>query len=380
MNTNGQAPLFDIPNIDEIKVPTTQARHAPGFIYTSPEIYQREKEEIFMKDWLCVGREEEVEKPGDYMTFRIMDEPVLVARGRDGEIGAFSNICLHRGVEIATGNGNRKAFTCPFHGWSYDLKGQLISAPFMKDTENFDTRSCRLPPVKVGTWRGWIFINFDKNAKPLAEYVAPIEKDFGYLGQEKCRLAVKTVNEVDCNWKLVVENLIDFYHLNVVHTSTNGRTFTREAFQFEAREHGGYAARYNSGPSTPSGKPVFGRMPWLADKPDDFSVAGLLSPNFTFFARVDDVHPYITWPISPTRARIIVYTLLPTEYFGEPNFSERVEAYREFQNKVVDEDREMLESMQNAMGSKRYEPGRMSKIEVGVHHVINNYLDRMMGA
>ncbi|MGE0874570.1 MAG: aromatic ring-hydroxylating dioxygenase subunit alpha [Burkholderiales bacterium] len=357
--------------------PVSEARHAPGFIYTSPEVYERERAEIFMRDWLCVGREEEVANAGDYMALRIVGEPLLVARAEDGSVNAFSNICAHRGVEVASGSGNKRAFTCPFHGWTYDHHGRLVGAPHMGTSERFDPASCRLPPVRLTLWKGWIFVNFSDTAPEFSVGVRQLEQDFDFLRQEECALAVKTVSEVDCNWKLVVENLIDLYHVNVVHRGTNGKLFTPDAFRFEARPDGGYVAEYNSGPSTFSRKPVFGKAPWLEDRPDNFSMAGRLAPNFTLFARVDTVHPYVIWPLGVDRARIIVYTLLPKIYFDQPNFAERVEAYRAFQKQVVQEDSAMLESMQNGLCSGRFEPGRMADIECGVQHVVKSYLDRM---
>src|SRR5262249_12042695 len=101
--------------LEETRRPVNSARHVPGFVYTSPEIFALKKEKIFLKDWLCVGRTEEIENPGDYLTLHVLDEPVLLTRGADGTVNAFSNICLHRGVEVATGTGNRRTFTCPFH-------------------------------------------------------------------------------------------------------------------------------------------------------------------------------------------------------------------------------------------------------------------------
>lgn len=370
----------DEPNkrdFSETRQALNKARHLPGDIYTSSALFEKEKENIFLKDWLCIGRAEEIENKGDYMTMRVVDEPVLLVRGENGAVNAFSNICLHRGVEVAAGSGNRRAFTCPFHGWTYNLDGRLVGAPLMGEAENFDPAKCHLSGIRTEVWQGWIFLTFDNNARPLAEHVAPLVRDFGYMRQEDCRLAIKSVNEVNCNWKLVVENLIDFYHVNVVHRSTNGRTFTKDAFKFTPRERGGYVAEYNSGPSTPSGKPVFGRMPWMEGREDNFATAGLLAPNFTYFGRIDDVHPYVTWPLGLNRTRVIVYTLLPKIYFGASDFERKVEAYREFQDRVIAEDQQMLESMQANMSSRRYRPGRMSSIEKGVHHVLNAYLDRM---
>src|SRR5262249_11087882 len=117
----------------------------------------------------------------------------------------------------------------------------------------------------------------------------------------------------------------------------NGRLFTPNAFRFSPRANGGYVAEYNSGPSTFSRKPVFGRAPWLEDKTNEFSTAGFLAPNFTFFARIDTVHPYVTWPLGLDRTRIIVYTLLPKMYFDSPDFAERAEEYRKFQSQVLNE-------------------------------------------
>lgn len=363
------------------RLPASQASHAPGAIYTSDDIYRREKDLIFMKEWLCVGREEELENVGDYVALRVVDEPVLVVRVSPTEIAAMSNMCAHRGVEIAFGKGNKRVFNCPFHGWTYDLERKLMGAPGMREAENFDSSTCRLPPIRVETWCGWIFINFDAQAPALAASLSSFEADFGYLRQQDCRLAVQTVGELNCNWKLIVENLIDFYHLNVVHTTTNGRRFRKEAFKFGAREGGGYVSEYNSGPSTFSGEPVFGPLPWLAgEKTKEFSVSGLLPPNFTLFARIDTIHPYVVWPLGPEKSRIIVYTLLPKVYFDEPDFAERVEAYRECQARVMDEDRAMLESVQSGLHSSRYVPGRMAPIEKGVQQVLSGYLDRLFPA
>lgn len=370
---------IDPERIADTKRPVAHARHLPGVLYTSPEVFEHEKEKIFMQDWLCVGRVEEIENPGDYMAIRVLSEPVLVARDDEGAVKAYANICAHRGVEVAQGSGNLATFTCPYHGWTYGLDGKLIGAPHMKETEAFDAEGCGLPAIACGVWKGWIFITFNENPRPLADHVAPLERDFGYLRQEDCRLAIKTVSELDCNWKLVVENLIDFYHLDVVHSATNGRTFTADAFKFTPRERGGYTATYNSGPSTPSGEPVFGPMPWMTDKPGDFATGGLLTPNFTMFARIDDVHPTITWPIAPDKTRVVVYTLLPKVFFDQPDFEERVKAYQQFQSQIMNEDREMLDSLQNGLGSRRFRPGHMSYIERGVHHILNAYVERALG-
>lgn len=128
-------------------LPVTQASHPNGKIYHDPAVLEREKEAIFGRDWLCVGRAEEIAHPGDYKALRILGQPVLLVRQADGGVAAYSNTCLHRGVEIATGSGNTKEFTCPYHGWLYGLDGRLTGASYMRDSEGFDRKNCQLPSL-----------------------------------------------------------------------------------------------------------------------------------------------------------------------------------------------------------------------------------------
>lgn len=361
-------------------LPVDRASHSPSEIYSSAEILELEREHIFFKDWICCTRVELVEHAGDYVSLDLLGEPFVVARNAAGELHAFSNVCLHRGVAVAPpGAGHRRSFACPFHGWAYDLDGRLIGAPRMDAAECFDRNSRRLPPIRVGEWGGWIFVSFDENAAPLSEHVADLERDFAFMRQGECRLAVSAVNEIDCNWKLVVENVVDLYHVNLVHKTTNGRQFTSEAFRFEPRPNGGYYATFNSGPSTLTGEPVFGRMPWLGELPNHFAATGRLWPNFTFFARIDTVHAVLIWPLAVKRTRVTVHTLVPREFFDAPDFATRALAYRDYQDKVISEDRDVLEKMQRGLGSRLYEPGRMAHIEEGVHHIEAEYLRRLDG-
>ena len=114
--------------LESVKKPVEQARHLPGYLYSDSKLLDLEKQKIFMKDWLCVAREEELEKIGDFMTFDILGEPLLLTRDENGALNALVNMCSHRGVEVADGSGNAKEFSCPYHGWLYDLEGKLIGA------------------------------------------------------------------------------------------------------------------------------------------------------------------------------------------------------------------------------------------------------------
>lgn len=357
-----------------------QASHAPGEIYASPEILRREIDEYFKRAWLYVGRVEELAEPGDYMALRLVGEPVLISRDRDGQLHANYNMCAHRGVEIAYGSGNKKAFSCPYHGWVYGLDGKLKGAAYMEDTQGFDLADCSLPPMKIDVWRGNIFINFDNDAEPLADAMAAIDEEFSFLGWEKCRLGNKIEIDLACNWKFVHENLMDFYHVGVLHAGSFGAGFKFEPDMVETRDGGGLSLFYQAGPPTPGAEPLLGKMPWLEDRDHSFACTSFSAPNLTFFGRIDCIRPMVAWPIDEGHTKVIVYHLFPEEFFDRPDIDETLKIYRDFQILVFEEDRLMIESMQLAMSSSAYVPGRMSTLEKGIHNFLNGYLDRVLPA
>ncbi len=296
-----EIPLSDA-EVAMVRRPIDEASHVPGRLYYSPEIYAIEKQRIFLKDWLCVGRVEEFPNPGDYRTFNILGEPVIVARNEAGVLHALGNVCAHRGVEVATGAGQVKEFMCPYHGWLYDLDGKAVATPYMREAKDFDPRSCRLPPLRLDTWAGWVFICFDPQSEPLTEFVAEFANAFGFLRQEDCVVVDKLIFEVECNWKLIVENLLDTYHAAVVHAGTFGAPIKIDKPSALAGRRlvrrGGCVNFYEAAPHTFSGKPLVGKMPALADRPESFAASGFLAPNMHFFARCENMRPCVHWPLS----------------------------------------------------------------------------------
>ena len=354
-----------------------EARHAPGYVYSSPEFLRAEIDEFFLRDWLYVAREEELEKPGDYMALRLVDQPVLLSRDKDGVLHASYNMCLHRGVEVAEGEGNASMFKCPYHGWTYDTAGNLTGAPHMGQTKDFDLKRCSLKPIRVGTWRRNVFITFNPDAPPLERFVADLERDFGFLGMENCRVGYKIVRELDCNWKLVHENYLDFYHVHVLHARTTGVRFSWKDEDWVKRDNG-ISLFYKASPHTPNGEMLFGKTPWLADREPTFACTGYLRPNFTLFGRVDTARVASAWPLGPNRCRVVIHILFPEEFLARPDFKEKVAVAGEFQERTLGEDVSMLASLQRAMPLKAYTPGPMSYLENPIHHYLNNHVRRVL--
>lgn len=356
-----------------------KARHLPGWLYTSPEVFEREIETIFMKEWLCVGRVEEYEKPGDYHALRIAGEPLLIARDNTGKLNAFRNVCRHRGVEVATGQGNAKSFRCPYHAWVYNLDGKLAGAPHTKEVEGFDFANCSLLPVKLETWGGYIFVNFDPDSASLNDSLdADGVREFAdALHPEETRTSDKYTYEIACNWKFVPENLMDMYHVGVIHKDSFGGHFPVNDFRYRLDKHG-YHATYESYTMAPNGATLFGTMPWLRGKVTErFACTVWIKPSMNIFGRHDLIQPIVTTPIAVDRTQVTVYTQLPKEYFDAPAFEQKNKIYADFIRTVLSEDNAMIESLQNGVKSRSFVPGPTVKLERAIHHCLNYYLDRI---
>lgn len=363
-----------------IRADLLHARHLPGRFYTSPEIFELEIERLFLREWICVGRVEQYQKAGDYRALRIANEPLVVVRDEQGNLNAFANVCAHRGVEVVTGEGNVDRFTCPYHAWVYKLDGTLAGAPYSKDVEGFDWKSCRLPRLRLDTWGGYVFVNFDPDAAELGAFLDDdrIREVAGFLHPERTRLADEYSFEVDCNWKFIPENLMDMYHVGVIHAKSFGAYFPVKNFDYRLTKWG-YHAEYESLTMAPDGARLFETMEWLKEKPEYFAFTFFFRPGFNMFARPDMLQPWITHPISPNKTRVTIYTQYPEGHFSMPAFAQKHDLVKEFIRLVANEDLAMLRSLQNGVGSRAFVPGPTVKLEKAIHHMLNRYLDRMFG-
>src|SRR5688572_31162029 len=138
------------------RLPLAQASALPARCYTDPELYTREVEAIFRREWLCIGREDQLPRPGDYRSFELMGDALLAVRGDDGAIRVLSRVCRHRSMPVVEGAGNRRSFQCPCHLSTYALDGRLLGAPGMQRAEGFDRAQSALPPLPVELRRGWL--------------------------------------------------------------------------------------------------------------------------------------------------------------------------------------------------------------------------------
>ena len=200
-------------------LPEEEARCLPGRLYTDPDYYRYEVETFLSHEWHCLGRADEVPRLGDYFTTRLLDEPLLVVRGDDGDVRVLSNLCRHRGMPLAEGAGSTRRFVCSYHAWSYDRSGQLVSAPRMRD-KGVTGETCRLPAFRSEVWNGFVYANLDDKAEPLAPRLTRLEQLLTNYRTADMRMVRSFEEEWRTNWKCLVENFMEGYHLSVVHPET----------------------------------------------------------------------------------------------------------------------------------------------------------------
>ena len=205
----------------------------PPAVYTSDEFFPFEMNAVFEREWVCVGRVDQVAEPGDFFTVTVLGEPLIVARNFEGEVHVMSSVCQHRAMCITAPaerppaewlelppetKGNTRTFQCPYHWWIYDINGRLLGAPEMHKTPGFERSQVSLPKVRTEVWMGFIFINLGGEAEPLAPRLKGLE-DFlaNWHVEEMVTVEPHTIPGLPFNWKVMVENFMEAYHPDRLH-------------------------------------------------------------------------------------------------------------------------------------------------------------------
>jgi phenylpropionate dioxygenase-like ring-hydroxylating dioxygenase large terminal subunit len=195
----------------------------PAAHYTSREFHQREIDKLWKRCWQMACRENDIPQPGDYCEYTIADQTLIIVRQEDGSIRALRNTCLHRGTALIEGSGSNSEFQCTFHGWTWKLDGSLKNVPCRWDFPRVSDDDYQLPRVQVDTWQGFVFVNFDPDCEPLADFVGPtLARHFELWPLEKRYKAVHVVKKIRCNWKVAMEAFMEDYHVFRTHPQMVG--------------------------------------------------------------------------------------------------------------------------------------------------------------
>ena len=205
--------------LKEVRNPAQALADVPFSHYTSPEFFEQEMTRMWNHVWQIACREEHLRESGDYFVYEIGRFSILLVRTEAGEIKAYHNSCLHRGTKFKAGEGPgwSAAISCPFHGWTWSLSGELQEVPCSWEFQHLDYAANRLPEVLVACWNGFVFINMDPDAPALHDYLEVLPAHFERWDFKDWYIATHTRKHLDCNWKIAMEAFMEAYHTPVVH-------------------------------------------------------------------------------------------------------------------------------------------------------------------
>ena len=222
---------FDMKNIATMLHPfweeTAPKRGLPADAYTGEEFWGAECQSVFTKNWVCIGFNHEVQQTGEAMPVTFAGHPLVIVRNGSGDIKVFHNICRHRCLQLVEKHGVvGNLIRCPYHAWAYDLDGNFKGAPHFGGTDihiadGMDRSRTGLIEVRSHVWNDWIFVNIDGSAESFEDYSATLQERLkGVNWAQVENIATLDFGEIPCNWKFIMENFIEPYHVQFVHKST----------------------------------------------------------------------------------------------------------------------------------------------------------------
>ena len=320
------------------------------------------------------GRVEEVKRPGDFFSFDHVGEPLLVVHGRDGVIRVLANVCRHRGTVIAEGSGNAKKFLCPYHHWAYDTTGQLLNAPHLESHEAFNMRQCRLPELKCEFWQGFIFVNLNPRAAGIGKQLAaldPVIKNYHLEQMSQRYLADETW---DTNWKCLLENFMEGYHLTPLHKDTLHKVNPSRLCTHLApgKRHFGYSVGFTT--RVPKG--LVGH-PDLTEEEGNTCVMFAVPPGLLVGLGSDYSSFLCIRPESADRVRVKMGLVFFGDHWTQREVNKAVKLFRH----TMDEDKQVLLRVQQGLGSRFHAPGPLASRDLeGTIWDFYQYLSRSLTA
>jgi Rieske 2Fe-2S family protein len=359
-----------------------QALTLSGAAYTAEAVFAAERREIFARSWLCVARTSDIAQPGDVRLVEVAGDSVLLMRAGDGVLRAFYNVCRHRGSRLVLESCVRGAarLLCPYHAWSYQLDGSLGSAPQMP--AGFRREAHGLLPVRMETLHGFVFINLDAEARPLAAAFAQLPNLDCYRMGELVR-GPRLEYEVAANWKLICENYSECYHCPSVHPQLARLTelIGRNERAIEVGEcFNGGPMRLRDGIETMSGsgRSPLTRITGLSDAEARLVHYYVIYPTLLLTPHPDYVMVHLLWPLAPDRTRVVCDFLICAADAARSDAE--LGDITDFWDITNRQDWQLCERVQAAAGSRGFRPGPYQTSEDCVHNFDRWYAERMAGA
>jgi phenylpropionate dioxygenase-like ring-hydroxylating dioxygenase large terminal subunit len=343
----------------------------PAWTYRDPEFFELEKERVFAPAWQVVCHESDLPNVGDWHTLDYLGESVIVVRGKDLALRAFTNVCRHRGSRLLDGaSGCAKKLVCPYHAWTYELDGSLFAVPDSESYPGLDKASHGLAPVSLEVWRGFVFVRLKDHGLSVAAMMAPYEAMIApYRFEELKALGRVTLRPRGVNWKNIGDNYSDGLHIPVAHpglTRLFGRSYGVEAAEHVDRMWGEMQDRPSANWSERAYQNLLPNVPYLPEDRQRGWIYFKLWPNVAFDIYPDQID-FMQWlPVSPTES------LIREISYAIPDERREMRAARylnwRINRQVNAEDTALIARVQQGMASRSFSAGPLSEKEVCLRH------------
>jgi phenylpropionate dioxygenase-like ring-hydroxylating dioxygenase large terminal subunit len=372
--------------IDEIvataALPLERARTLPASAYNEPMVFDLERRAVFAAGWMCIAHVSQLPETGSYLAIDLLDEPLLAVKTKDGNYNVLSRVCPHRAADILhpaserPSSGVVRRFVCPYHAWSFDLDGKLATCSQMQQAEGFVRGDWGLAQVRAELWQGFIFVNLDGQASPLAGQYADFAKAIAPWHANEMEVAIELEWECEFDWKVMVENWIESYHHMGTHQATLQRTMPASMTWTEAehphfihahlpfRESGVEQIRAALEEGTP--QPGFTPVADLTLEQQSEWGVFLGYPGFMFLTMRDRLLWYRLLPLAAGRCKVQTMTLVTPAARTADDFAVVLERETAMLTEFHREDMRVNTAVQRGLQSAHAVRGRLSHLEMPV--------------
>jgi choline monooxygenase len=339
--------------------PLAEASTPPCAWYIDPRILDLEQRTVFSQSWQFAGRVDQLAGPGQYVTHEIAGAPIAIVRGNDGALRGFHNVCRHHAAAVLTQpQGQVPHLRCPYHGWTYDLEGQLVLTPEFGGVANFDRSTHGLAPVQLATWQGWVFVKLAGGEPALEEFLAKdLVGRFESLNLGRLRWLEQRRYALHCNWKVFIDNYLDGgYHVPHIHGGLNS-VLDYNSYTIETGEQFCLQSSLM--------EPLKGEATMASVRKGRRAYYYWIYPNFMINVYEDVMDTNLVIPRAVDQTDVIF-----DYYFADVSNRARENnlASIAVSEQIQAEDAAICESVQRGLSSRRYSTGRLSvRREAGEH-------------
>lgn len=356
----------------------------PPELYHDDKVWEMERDRILHREWICVARQEQLSRPGDWLAVDVVGVPVVVTCDDDHRLHALSRTCRHRWMDVTGGEGRGcdRRLRCPYHAWTYSADGRLIGAPEMQNSDGFDKDANSLFEYGVEVWQGFVFVNLDPAAEPLGPRLAQVDAVVEKYRISDLRL-VRTIERdvMAVDWKIWMENQVENYHGIGTHSESLEPHLPMRLYWVDDSEHDIFSIDHTpfqfSEEYTPEDALDFPRPPWLEDDESNEIQVISIFPLFCMFTHLDQVTWLEARPMGVDRFQLRAHLLVAPDALQLPDVHERIEKAVAGFCHIQDEDDATFVGVASGLRAPNAARGRLSIKEKGVHQFGQFYARRM---